>query len=316
MNEHMQTLFSSALASAILWASLAGWSSAHATANPPSPRPPGYTASTTIGPQIMAAENGIIPWQKSALGELADYNSYTKKREDDAFVNSVIEECMNSGNKTKQCIFGGGKTGMDLLISSLLGSYAFDDTDSSKPTHRNLAVKYIKNMTFFMPDYPGDATVFKDKDKKDKLTSDGYSYFAQIFRQLPMISVAQNAMLAMVAERTRLAGLSAGLPVGVNNSASIMEMLRYEAMRRYADPKWFSNLSDPNVSTDRAIMAEIAYLLAFQNYMMVKTYEQNAQTQALLVAQLSGMNGMMAQVSASSSPAKQKEIQKQADKNK
>jgi len=310
MNEHMQTFFSSALISAALWLSLGGLSSVHAAAAPPSNQPPGYAATSTIGTQIQGGENGIIPWQKSAVGELADYDTYTQKIDDDTFVNTVIQNCMNSGAKTKQCIFAGGKTGLDLLISSLLSQQAFNDPDPSKPTNRNLAVTYVKNMTFGAPTYPGDNKVFKD-NSHSKLTEDGYSYFAQIFRQLPMVSVAQNAMLALVGDRTRLAGLSANLPVGANNAASILEMLNYEVFRRYANPSWYSNLSDPTISSDRAVMSEIAYLLAFQNYMMVKTYEQNAQTQALLVAQLSAMNSMTAQMAAAGSSTNQKNIQKQ-----
>jgi hypothetical protein len=314
MNEYMQTFFSSALASAVLWLSLGGLSSVHAAAPSPSNQPPGYAATSAIGTQIQAGESGIILWQKSAVGELADYDTYTATVDDDTFVNTVIQNCMNAGAKTKQCIFSGGLTGLDLLISSLLSQQAFNDPDPSKPTNRNLAVSYIKNMTFGAPTYPGDNKVFKD-NSHTKLTDDGYAYFAQIFKQLPMVSVAQNAMLALVGDRTRLAGLSANLPVGVNNAASILEMLNYEVFRRYANPSWYSSLSDPTISTDRAVMSEIAYLLAFQNYMLVKTYEQNAQTQALLVAQVSTMNAMTAQMASASSSTNQKNIQKQMDKS-
>lgn len=260
--------------------------------SPPPPAdttPPDFSNTKIVGEKIKAGEKNLEGWEIQLLGDMANYNAYTMSKDDQKLVVEYTKNCKNkNGKKTFKCNFTVPGTGADLLASSLLGAKAYETKEQ-----RQAALDFVKNMTNMSGlGYPGDKAVFKNPDDKSKgLTDEGIAYLAGVFKQLPILTIAQNSMLALFADRERLPGFSKGLPntVGKNGEASLLEMLDYEASRRYTNPAWFSAMDN---ASNSATHHEIAYMLAFQNYLMVKQYEQNARIEALLVAQLSNMTNL------------------------
>lgn len=275
---------------------------------PPNTTPPDFKNTQAIGGKIQAGEKNLGGWEEELLREATNYNAYTEKLDNNKFVVKYLNSCKDaSGKKTYQCDFKVQGSGDELLASSLLGPNAYEDQNQ-----RQAALDFVKNMTNMVPlDYPGDSTVFKNpKKKEDGLTSDGIDYFVKMFKQIPLLSVTQNSLLALFADRERLPGFSAGLPnsVGKDGAASLLEMLGYEATRRYTNPDWFNAMDN---ASDSATLHEIAYMTAFQNYLMVKSYEQNARIEALLVAQVTALNNFSAMMNQGvDTKAAQKSIKK------
>lgn len=302
MNQFMQSLLSGAVATAMLWASA---NLAHAAPPPPGNIPPNYDKTQKIGNQLKSGEVNADTWGAQLVGQVANYNSYTEQQDETDRVSKAVKYCKDAnGKQTFGCDFTQKNSGQNLLASGLLGSPAFQDD-----TQRLGAIEFVKNMTNNAPlAYPGDGKVFKDPKNKDKgLTDDGISYFASLFKQLPALSMAQNSLLALFTDRDRLPGLGGDLPVGDKGAASVLEMLNYEASRRYMDPAWFDAM---NSATDQAVMREMAFMMAFQNYMAVKQYEQSQRMEALMVAQVSAINNMSNTAASASLPSNQKAQEK------
>lgn len=256
---------------------------------PPNTTPPDFDKTQAIGGKIQAAAPNLNGWEEELLRDATNYNAYTEAMDNAKIVVKYTKNCKNEkGDKTFACNFKIKGTGDDLLASTLLGPNAYTSDEQ-----RQNALDFVRNLTNITPiAYPGDSTVYKDPDKKDKgLTDEGIAYFAKMFKQLPLLSVTQNSLLALFADRERLPGMATGLPntVGKDGAASLLEVLEYEATRRYSNPDWFKMM---DASSDSATLHEMAYMMAFQNYLLVKSYEQNARMEALMAAQVSALNNM------------------------
>lgn len=276
--------------------------------NPTPPQknvPPDFGATSQVGKNLAQGLSLGAASVDGQIGAFANYDVYTPTVTNEALVLSVINTCSPPGSGTKNygCNFGQLGAGSNVLVNSLLGVSAY-----ANDTQRQAAFNFITNMTNMSPiAYPGDDKVFKNpKDKTKGLSDDGVSYFALAFKQLPSLSTARHSLLNLFSERERFPGLAGSLPIGSGGAASVMEVLEYEATRRYMSPEWFNYM---NSATDQAVMREMAYMMAFQNFMMVKSYEQNERMEALLVAQINALNNLTNQGASASTPASQQSQQ-------
>jgi hypothetical protein len=311
MNHLTQSFLSSAIVSAVLWLACAV-NAAHADVTPANGNaPPNNDKSKTTGALIQKGETNMQGWRNTLTGDLANYNSYTKKKSESDQVLDILKNCKDStGKKSYGCDFAQANSGAEVNASALMGALGYADDAS-----RAAAFNFIVQMTNAAPyPYPGDDKVFKDpKNKAKGLTDDGISYYSTILKQLPTLTVPQNVLLSIFADRERQPGLGGSTPAGDGKgNASLLEMMNYEANRRYADSAWFSAMNS-STTTDAAVHREIAFMLAFQNYMMVKEYEQNQRTELLLVAMISAINNMSNSVAAQTNPEAQKNQKKKMD---
>lgn len=244
--------------------------------------PPFYDITAAVSSRMNAGEVAKQGWQDKQLRKMAEYNVATKKRSPQDLLADRVNYCLDDqGKPAKYCNYDNKNSGNDVLASSLLDTLAFDNDGE-----RLAALQYIKNLTNYSPmPYPGDDVVYKDKKDKNKgMTQEGIDYFAKAYKNQSILTMAQNALLNIFADRTRFENFSKDLPVGKNGNASVMEMLYYEVSRRYMNQNWYEQM---NKSSDSAMLREIANMLALQNYMQLKQYEQNAQIEAMMAAQLS-----------------------------
>jgi len=271
-------------------------------------QPPNYAATKVVGQQVNSGYNNSEAWSVPAVGAMTNTDAYTQAIDPATFVSNINQSCKDSkGNKTLACDFSQGLSGAQLLASSLLGFSGFPDAAT-----RAAAVAFVQNLTNISPlAYPGDDKVFKDSSKTSLTPDVGVSYYAQLFKSLPSLSVGQLSMLKLFADRDTVPGLAGTLPVpgAQGGAASLMQMLDYEGNRRYTDPTWFDAMT---TATDQAVMREIAYMLAFQNYMAVKEYKQSQRMEALTVALISAINNMNNQSSQAGSSTTQNNINSKA----
>lgn len=243
--------------------------------------PPFYDITAAVSTRMNAGEIAKQGWQDKQLRKMADYNVTTKKRSPQDLLVDRVNFCLDDqGKPAKYCNYDNKDSGNDVLASSLLDTLAFENDGE-----RLAALQYIKNITNYSPmSYPGDDVVYKDKKDKNKgLTQEGIDYFAKAYKNQALLTMAQNALLGIFADRTRFENFSKDLPVGSNGNASVMEMLYYEISRRYMNQNWYEQM---NKSSDSAMLREIANMLALQNYIQLKQYEQTAQMEAMMAAQL------------------------------
>jgi hypothetical protein len=266
-------------------------------------QPVNYAVTRIIGQQINSGQQNVLHWGRQILGQLLNYDAYTTEPDEKAILAASLPSCGAGGNA---CDFTQAGQAANLNATSLLGQLGLNGNPQ-----RTAALTWIQKITNPNVSYPQDASVYNDPKNKSKgLSPDGISYFAVIFKQLPTLSLAQNSFASIFAERDRLPGLAGSTGVGSGGAASILEMMDYEAARRYMAPCWYDAMVG---GTDQAVMREIAFMLAFQNYMSVKSYEQNQRIEALMAAQLSTSTGLMSSANMANSPANQKKIQKKAN---
>jgi hypothetical protein len=284
-----------------------GVSAAQGTVTPASGNsPPNFDKSTQDGALIKSGENNMLGWRYQLTGELANYNVYTQQQTDNDKVISILKNCKGSnGNKSYACDFSQLASGGEVNVSSLLGFAGYPNDQL-----HNAAFSYIMKSSNFSPAvYPGDKVVFKDPNTKNQLTSEGITYYAQVLKQLANLTVPQFVLLGIFNDRERQPGLGQNTPAGDGKgSASILEMMQYEANRRYTNPAWFQAM---NGATDQAVQREIAYELAFQNYMMVKQYEQNQKLEVLMAGLINAINTMNSSTQNTEQMKKSIQIQQQ-----
>lgn len=253
--------------------------------------PPFYDITVAVSSRMNAGQEAKQDWQEKQLRKMADYNVSTKKRSLQELLVDRVNYCLDSqGKPAKYCDYANKASGNDVLASSLLDTLAFENDGQ-----RLAALQYIKNITNYSPTpYPGDDVVYKDKKDKNKgLTQEGIDYFAKAYKNQALLTMAQNALLGIFADRTRFENFSKDLPVGKNGNASVMEMLYYEVSRRYMNQSWHEQMSK---SSDSAMLREVANMLALQNYIQLKQYEQTAQIEAMLAAIVAGSAQMNIQI--------------------
>lgn len=256
--------------------------------------PPYIDVTKTVGARMVPAETSMGQWQESMVRQLAMYNAYTPELSLNGFVNKHLAFCgRNENNKDiNQCDYNQPRMGDDTLAFALVDKMAYQDEGA-----RTAALEYIRNLTNPTPfNYPTDkAKLFTNGDPKKGLTDEGYRYFDMVFRQMPALTLAQNSLLAIFADRDRVADFGKGLPVGNQSTgaASMLEMLNYETTRRYSNPEWYDAM---NKSSQAGITREMANMQAVQLYLEVKRYEQMSRIEALLAAQISQLAALNAQM--------------------
>ncbi|MFI4957377.1 MAG: hypothetical protein ACHQAX_09255 [Gammaproteobacteria bacterium] len=257
--------------------------------------PPYADVTKTVGTRMVPAETSLASWQESMLRQLAMYNVYTPEESIDGYLQKRLAFCgRNDKNKQiNRCDYTQARMGDDVLAFSLLDKVAFQDEGA-----RTAALEYIRNMTNPTPaNYPKDpAKLFVKGDEKQGLTDEGKKYFQLVYQQMPALTLAQNSLLAIFADRDRVPDFGKGLPVGDTSTgaASMLEMMNYEVGRRYSNPDWYDAM---NKASNASVAREVANMMAVEMYLNVKKYEQMSRIEALLAAQISllaGLNSQMA----------------------
>jgi hypothetical protein len=256
--------------------------------------PPYSDVTKTVGTRMIPAGSAITTSKEGELRQLAMYNVYTPQLTTLGFVNERLAFCgRNDKNKTvNQCNYTQARMGDDVLAFSLLDKIAFQDEGA-----RTAALEYIRNMTNPEPaNFPTDPAKFYVKgDPTQGLTDAGLQYFKNAYSQMPSLSLAQNSLLAIFADRDRIADFGKGLPIGdtATGAASMLEMMHYEVERRYSYAPWYDAM---NKSSDAAVAREMANMMAVQMFMDLKKYEQMSRIEALLAAQISLLAGLNSQM--------------------
>lgn len=267
---------------------------AQSAASEQSTTAPNLGTTKEIARVMKDAEKGVTSSQDAVTRYLADYDLYSPKIENAEYVLDRLEYCKDAKGKTQAyCKYFNTKSGADVLASSFLDTLAYDSKQ------QEAALEYIKQATNPIPKpFPQGKELENYIDKNGNLTERGISFFADIYKTLPMMSLSQNTFAAAWADRVRLKGFSANLPVGEKGDASMLEMLHYEVERRYMNPGWYDAM---NNTTSEGVLREIANMMAFQNYLELKRYEQMARIEVLLAAQtgvFSGLNAELMQMDA------------------
>lgn len=262
--------------------------------------PPGTSDTYKISAKMESAEEKANNWQRELVRQLANFNAFTREKDsnDIAFVKARNKFCTNKNGKAKvYCTYYPGDEGADVLASTLVDTKAYT-TDNE----RKAALAFIQNMSNPMPlAYPDDDDSLYVDGKKDKgLTDEGIQHFAAIYRQMPLISATQNALLGIFADRDRVE-VGEQFPVGEKGWASVMEVIDFEVQRRYMDEAWAKRINEK--SNELAVLREIANMMAFQQYLDYKAYEQNARMATLIAAQTSAINQLQAMMTQSTMDA-------------
>jgi hypothetical protein len=243
--------------------------------------PPYLDITQAVGSQMMPADEKALSTHEAEVRAFANYNLYTPEQSRDGYYNDYIAFCAAPAQKSnKICDFAVANSGDNQLAIEFLDKDAYtNDTD------KLAALQFIRYLTNPRPLSFDKDKVYNDPEDLSKgLTEDGKKYFDNAFKQLPMLSLAQNSLLAIYAERTRVPDIAKGLPVGKDGAASIMEMLNYEATRRYSNPDWSNAM---NKLSGVAVSREMANMKAFEIYLRVKEYQQASRMEALMATQVS-----------------------------
>ena len=124
-----------------------------------------------------------------------------------------------------------------------------------------------------------------DSVKVRPLSSEGITTLAARYKQMALLSTAQNALNQIASERHVVKGL--GKEIGMQeNDTSIFGALKFEANRRYADENWHGEMYR---APEAALLRELANMQAFQMALDFKRYEQEQVITTLLAAQVSNM---------------------------
>ncbi len=239
--------------------------------------PPGNDITKIIAGRMPQAEDALESWQDTFVRKLANYDAYSKSISDAKFATDRATYCVGEdGQPSPKCDYAQPNSGDDMLASVFLDTRAYETEEKKEAAYR-----FITNITNPSPSgYPKD----EDKlfNKKGGLSDEGINYFASIYRQIPSLTMVQNSLLAIYADRVRLDNFAQGLQVGEDGKASLLEMMYYEVERRYMNTGWYDQM---NVAAPDVLLREIANMIAFQNYLELKRYEQMSRIEALLAIQ-------------------------------
>lgn len=261
-----------------------------------------------MGSNMLPAEQISSIEQEQRLRDFANYNIYTPKQSADNYYGARLAYCGKTDkNNIQACEYKNPGVGNDVLAYFLLDKLAYTNT-----TEENAALQYIINLSNPKPfDFNPEKVYENKKDPSDGITVEGKKYFNMAFRQQPALTVAQNSLLAIFAERKRIADVAKDLPIGSNGAASFMELINFEASRRYANADWSDAM---NKLSQAGVLREIANIQALQIYLDVKKYEQSSRMEALMAAQvalLSQLNAQGAQAEAVGSEVNTEELMNQ-----
>lgn len=270
--------------------------------------PPYLDVTQALGTNMLPADKMSLEEQERNLRAFANYNIYTQTQSSASYYGDRLAYCGKTDkNNIQVCEYKTPGAGNDVLAFTLVDKLAYE-TENDK----NAALQYIINLSNPKPFAFDPKKVFINKENpEDGVTEEGKKYFDMAFRQQPALTMAQNSLLAVFADRYRLKDVANNLPVGNNGAASVMELLSYEASRRYSNPDWSDQL---NKLSSGAVTREIANMQAFQIYLDVKKYEQASRMEALMAAQvalLTQLNGQSVQATAAAGEVKPEELMTQ-----
>lgn len=259
--------------------------------------PPYIDITKTVGVRMGSAQGQITQWKEGVMRSVANYNVYTPAQSEDSYLANRLAFCgRNDKNKgVFKCDYTKAQAGNDVLAFSFLDPQAYQDEGQ-----RMAALEYIINLTNPKPlNFPDNKKIFVDGKESKGLTAEGKKYFLDAYQQMPALSLAQNSLLAIYADRVRFKEFAKDLNVGSNGEASVMEMLNYEVSRRYMNADWYDAM---NKASDTAVAREMANMMAVQLFLDVKRYEQMSRVEALLAAQSSTMVQLMTSMKGGGSP--------------
>lgn len=247
--------------------------------------PPAFDHTITLSSRMLEAQNTLVPFQEALVYDVANYDMNTPA--DETGEAYFFSQRLPIDSPNYDALLAGllnpasGEID-DLLASTLLSGHAYES--DAKAAN---AFDFIKNTTNFYP-----IAMLPDSEmysENGKLTEKGNRHLMAIYKQLPSMSMAQNSLLAIHAQKQRFPGLGDGLSVGKDGSASLMEVMAYEVERRMS-PDWYNAM---NQMSAEGLLKEIAYILAFQSFLNFKGYEQGLRIEAMTAAQMGGFSGML-----------------------
>lgn len=250
--------------------------------------PPYIDQTMAISARLANAEEAMVPFQDALVRDTANYNMNTENNSD----NTREDQLLAKMKEEK------GLAGMDdpysgfnsLLATTLLNGLAFPDDKTAED-----AYLYIKNVTNFEP-LPAmkeeDMFILDPSGNRTDLTPEGGKHLIQLYKQLPAMTMAQNSLLAIHAEKQRFKEFAQGLPIGdpTTKSASLMEVLAYEVDRRYMSADWHNEM---NQMSAEGTLKEIANMMAYQMYLDFMQYRQSQRLEALIAGQVGLMSALM-----------------------
>lgn len=221
-------------------------------------------------------------------------------------LNSIDAATVESGKQS-------GLTSWDLTAGrGLSGPYAADITASTlfstKIQYPEAAMRFVFNSTNAFPQAlgskekgPSEYTI-PDKylatfNGATVLKDDGYNLYMTYLESQSKLSLAQHAMMKILAERMSVDNIKipvtkwdqAGNKTTSYEVTSHQGLLEFEANKRYQDPAWYDRVQQMPTP---ALLKEIAYMLAMQNSLDYKRYEQQQVQTALLASMVSDLSAL------------------------
>ncbi len=241
--------------------------------------PPHIDKTMAVGARILAAEQSMQPWLDTLVRDTANYNIHTPEADSDSTgVLTARLETVDLNN-----LLNPYQDLDDLLASTLLNGLAFQDDKQAED-----AYMYIRRLTNFTPLAPLPDDEFYTDSSHTNITQAGVDHVMQVYKQMPSLTLAQNSLLAIHAEKQRFEGFAKDLPIGKDGNASLMEVLAYEVERRYMSADWYNEM---NQMSEAGLLREIANQMAFQSYLSYKDFERNQRMEAMMAAQIGTMSG-------------------------
>jgi hypothetical protein len=103
---------------------------------------------------------------------------------------------------------------------------------------------------------------------------EGKTVVANAAIEKAIVSVALNTFMDMLAKRN---------PNAENQNQSMLQLMEKESSWRIQDVKWFQNIS---LSSQEAVLREMAQMMAFNMWMNYQQYRQNEQIAAMMAASI------------------------------
>lgn len=243
----------------------------------------------------------------------------------DPLAGSIGGAGLNNCNSSLNALDGGtidsakrvGQTSWDIVS----GPYAADITANtlfSTKANPEAAMRYVYNVTNALPATFGNQTekprkyVIPDQylmtvNGATNLNADGYKYYMHYLEEQSKKSLSQYAMMKILSERMKVNNIK--IPVtkwladGTKETSfeetSVLGLLEFESSKRFQDPAWFDRVQQMPTP---ALLKEIAYMLAMQNALDYKRYEQEQVQTALLASMTSDMSKLAKLVSSIPTP--------------
>lgn len=241
--------------------------------------PPYISTTISIGTRMKGAQEPMLEWLEAKVHDLVQYDAYTELASDDKRINEFQKYC---GKNAKSCDFTKADMAQNLIASNFIDVQAYVNKDEEEA-----AIAFMKYITNPKPlEYPGDKKVYKDGKKGGELTDDGKKYVLGLYETLPTMTMAQNSFAAIFNDRQRYPDFGKDLPVGEKGEASMMEVLQYEATRRYGKKDWYDQM---NAASTEALLREIANIQALNIFLEIRRYEQMSRIEGLMAAQLAAL---------------------------